>query len=232
MLEVRNISKRYGQQLVLNRVNFTFKPGVIYGIIGPNGAGKSTFLRILTAFEKPDSGEVFFKDKRLNEPIDHISCMWQKPYLFNNSVYENIAYGLKVRGKSKEEIDHRVKKLLVQFRLEHLVEKHARFLSGGEGARVALARAIACESPFIILDEPAANLDPPNTRMIEELLSEVQQEKGLTVILVTHDMFQARRLAHFTLFMENGELQEANVTSHLFANPEKLSTQKFLRGLL
>ncbi|MDK2822909.1 MAG: tungstate transport system ATP-binding protein [Clostridia bacterium] len=232
MLEIRNISKKYGDQLVVNNVSFNFEPGKIYGIIGPNGAGKSTLLRLISAFEKPSSGEVLLQNKKLLEPTTKIACMWQKPYLFQTTVFKNIAYGLKVRGIEKKEIKKRMEKILKQFRLEDLRDKPAKFLSGGEGARVALARAIACDSPIIVLDEPAANLDPPNTRMMEEILLKVQKEKKLTVIIVTHDMFQARRLAHYTLFMENGILKEANFTSELFTKPLEKSTQRFLQGLL
>lgn len=232
MLEIRNISKKYGDQLVVNNVSFNFEPGKIYGIIGPNGAGKSTLLRLISAFEKPSSGEVLLQNKKLLEPTTKIACMWQKPYLFQTTVFKNIAYGLKVRGIEKREIKKRMEKILKQFRLEDLRDKPAKFLSGGEGARVALARAIACDSPIIVLDEPAANLDPPNTRMMEEILLKVQKEKNLTVIIVTHDMFQARRLADYTLFMENGIIKEANFTCELFTKPLEKSTQRFLQGLL
>lgn len=232
MLEIRNISKKYGDQLVVNNVSFNFEPGKIYGIIGPNGAGKSTLLRLISAFEKPSSGEVLLQNMKLLEPTTKIACMWQKPYLFQTTVFKNIAYGLKVRGIEKREIKKRMEKILKQFRLEDLRDKPAKFLSGGEGARVALARAIACDSPIIVLDEPAANLDPPNTRMMEEILLKVQKEKNLTVIIVTHDMFQARRLADYTLFMENGILKEANFTCELFTKPLEKSTQRFLQGLL
>ncbi len=125
-----------------------------------------------------------------------------------------------------------MEELIQQFRLEKIRDKPAKFLSGGEGARVALARAVACNSPIIILDEPAANLDPPNTRMMEEILAQVQQEKNLTIIIVTHDMFQARRLAHYTLYMENGFLVEAGLTKEIFEKPKEKGTQKFLQGML
>jgi len=232
LLEVHNVSKEYDRQLVVNNVNFTFEPGKIYGIIGPNGAGKSTLLKLISAFLKPTRGEIYLNGKRLSEPVPEMACMWQKPYLFQTSVYKNIAYGLKIRGLSEKNIQYRTEKLISQFKLEGLKDKQAKFLSGGEGARVALARAVACDSPIIILDEPAANLDPPNTRMMEEILSEVQQEKNLTIIIVTHDMFQARRLAHYTLYMDNGSLKEWGPTQDLFLQPKEASTKKFLQGML
>ncbi|MGI6225064.1 MAG: energy-coupling factor ABC transporter ATP-binding protein [Peptococcales bacterium] len=232
MLEVRNVSQKYTDNLVVNNLNFTFAKGKIYGIIGPNGAGKSTLLKIISGFLKPTNGEIFLNGQKILEPTSEIACMWQKPYLFQTTVYKNIAYGLKIRGYNRSEIDRRLNDLLKEFKLEDLKDKPAKFLSGGEGARVALARAVACESPIIILDEPAANLDPPNTRMMEEILKEVQKEKELTIIIVTHDMFQARRLAHYTLYMENGKLLESGATEDLFLNPKEVSTQKFLQGML
>lgn len=232
MLEAVNISKFYGKQSVLKNFNFLFESASIYGIIGPNGAGKSTLLRILGAFEESDQGEVFLQGQRLSQPSPLISCMWQKPYLFQTTVEKNVAYGLKIRGFTGGELSSKTDEILTRFRLESLKAKNGRLLSGGEGARVALARTIACGSPIILLDEPAANLDPPNTRMIEELIKDIQKEKGLTVIVVTHDMFQARRLADYTLFIDRGELIEWNKTKELFDSPQKNATQRFLQGIL
>jgi len=232
VLELKNVCQKYGRNLILNNISYKFQPGKIYGIIGPNGAGKSTLLRILSGFEKSTTGAVFLQGEQLLEPNFSISCMWQKPYLFQTTVYNNIAYGLKIRGFKRTMINDKLNEIIKQFRLEKLVNKLAIHLSGGESARVALARTVACDSPIIILDEPAANLDPPNTRMIEKILAEVQKERNLTIIIVTHDMFQARRLAHYTLFMEDGVLKEANLTEEFFTNPQELSTQRFLQGLL
>lgn len=232
LLEVKSVTQRYGEQIAVNKVTFTFEKGYIYGIIGPNGAGKSTLLKIISGFLRATGGEVLLEGNKITQPTPDIACMWQKPYLFQTTVYKNIAYGLKVRGFDKKQLEIRMEELIQQFRLEKIKDKPAKFLSGGEGARVALARAVACDSPIIILDEPAANLDPPNTRMMEEILAQVQQEKNLTIIIVTHDMFQARRLAHYTLYMESGFLVEAGLTKDIFENPKEKGTQKFLQGML
>lgn len=232
MLKICNVSKKYSEALVVNNVSFNFEKGKIYGIIGPNGAGKSTLLKLISGFLKTSSGDIFLRGKKIVEPTSEIACMWQKPYLFQTTVYKNLVYGLKIRGFNQTQIKKRMNELVKQFKLEGLKDKQAKFLSGGEGARVALARTVACESPILMLDEPAANLDPPNTRMMEEILKEVQQEKNLTIIIVTHDMFQARRLAHYTLYMENGKLLEAGKTKDLFSNPKEVTTQRFLQGML
>lgn len=232
MLNVKNLSKKYGNHIAVDNINFQFKSGMIYGIIGANGAGKSTLLKLMSAFEIPCAGDVFLENKKLKHPSRSISIMWQKPYLFQTNVYNNIVYGLKARGINNSDIEERVVKIIEKFHLNDLKYKHSTELSGGESARVALARTLACGSSVILLDEPAANLDPPNTRLMEEKLKEVQRELGLTVIIVTHDMFQARRLADYTLYMEKGRITEANYTEKIFGEPKNKSTMRFLEGLL
>ncbi|MBZ4653206.1 MAG: transporter related [Peptococcaceae bacterium] len=230
MLEIKDISQCYGPHWVLKEINFTFEEGRIYGIIGPNGAGKSTLLRVLTAMEKPRAGEIWWEKKLLTQPIPEITCMWQKPYLFQTTVKENLLYGLKIRKWPQREQNERLEYLLDKFRLREYKHKYTEALSGGEGARVALARAIAPRPRLLVLDEPAANLDPGHTGLLENILKEICRAEGMAAIVVTHDMFQAKRLADITLFLSEGRLIEAGTTDLLFTQPQSEKTRKFISG--
>ncbi|TCS84528.1 phosphate ABC transporter ATP-binding protein [Tepidibacillus fermentans] len=230
MIEVKNISVQIDKKTILKPTNFSFKKGKIYGIIGPNGAGKSTFLKVIAGFLKPSSGQVFFLGKPMLQPNPIISVVWQTPYLFQTSVYKNVAYGLKVRHINENEIRTKVREILQQFQLEHLALQKATKLSGGETAKVALARAIITSPEVLILDEPTASMDPQNVFEIEQIIQKFSKQLNMTVILVTHNMFQAKRIADETLFFHSGHLIEANQTRILFENPTHELTKKFISG--
>ncbi|MDD2212040.1 MAG: ATP-binding cassette domain-containing protein [Clostridia bacterium] len=232
MLELKKISHCYNKQWVLKEISFQFKPGLIYGIIGPNGAGKSTLLRILTGIERAKEGQVFWDGQELAASIKEMTCMWQKPYLFQRKVKDNLLYGLKVRGWSKDKREERLLYILKKFHLEEYALRDAVSLSGGEGARVALARAVAPQPRLLVLDEPAANLDPFHTAYLESALREISREEGITVIMVTHDLFQAKRVADQTLFLAEGVLEEYGRTEDLFTRPRSEKTRKFISGEL
>lgn len=232
LLELEGVSQRYGEHWVLKRVSFSFTAGKVYGIIGPNGAGKSTLLRIMTAMEKPREGRVFWEGQPLHQPAGDITCMWQKPYLFQSRVRDNILYGLKIRGWPQAQQEKRLSDILERFRLADISSKFADRLSGGEGARVALARAVAPRPRLLVLDEPAANLDPAHTLSLETALLEICAEEGLTVVMVTHDMFQAKRVAHETLFLSEGVLEEWGPTAQIFHHPQAKKTRRFISGEL
>lgn len=232
MLEVRNISQSYNEYSVLKDFSYSFAEGEIYGIIGPNGAGKSTLLRIITGMEKPSEGDVFWKNELLKGPTIDITCMWQKPYLLRKSVKENILYGMKIRGWSAEKQEERLNLILDKFHLKGKAHLAAESLSGGEAARVALARTVAPKPRLLVLDEPSANLDPSHTALLESSLQEVSREEKIAVIIVTHDMFQAKRIADKTIFIYEGRLQEHGITREIFSNPHSEQTEKFIRGEL
>ncbi|MFV9510079.1 ATP-binding cassette domain-containing protein [Tepidibacillus sp. LV47] len=230
MIEVENISVQIGNKMILKPTNFFFKKGKIYGIIGPNGAGKSTFLKVISGFLPPTHGTIYFLGKRLIKPDPKISVVWQKPYLFQTTVYQNVAYGLKVRHMNKNKIKTKVKEILQKFQLEHLAMQKATYLSGGETAKVALARAIITSPEVLILDEPTASMDPQNVYEIEQIIQTFSRQLKMTVILVTHNMFQAKRIADETLFFHSGHLIEANQTQMLFEQPKNELTKKFIAG--
>ena len=232
MLVAESLSQQYEGRPILKDFSYSFTPHLIHGIIGPNGAGKSTLLRLIAAMEPPLSGRVSYKGEALVRPNPEINCLWQRPYLFRATVAENIAYGLRIRRWARGDREARVAHLLEAFHLEALREQWAAGLSVGEAARVALARAMAPHPSVLILDEPTANLDPGNTRLVEEVLTAIQAAEGMTVVLVTHDMFQAKRVAQTTLFLADGQLVEAGPSSLVFASPASVRTNRFIHGEL
>lgn len=237
ILEVKNLTKVYDRKEVLNIRQLSFCRGRIYGIIGPSGAGKSTFLRLVNLLERPTTGSIFFKGKNISVngraelPVRReMTMVFQKPLLFRTSVRENVAYGLKARGFAKEEIQERVETLLEKVGLKELSGRHAGTLSGGEAQRAALARAVAFEPSLLLLDEPTANLDPSNVELIERLILELNRDMEMTIIMVTHNIFQARRVAQEVIFLHEGRIVEMGETEKIFTSPEVRRTRDFVEG--
>jgi len=230
LITSKDISLQINDKAILDKITFKFEQEKIYGIIGPNGAGKSSFLKIITGFVKPTSGKVYFKDKVISEPQQNIAVVWQKPYMLRTTVYKNIAYGLKIRGLSKSEIKEKVNEVVEIFELNNIINQRAVSLSGGEMAKVAIARAVATSPDLLILDEPTASLDPKSILDIEKIIINLKERYNMTIILVTHNMFQAKRIADETLFFHSGRLIEVQPTTNLFANPLNLLTKEFISG--
>jgi tungstate transport system ATP-binding protein len=236
IIDLKNIVKCYDRE-VLNVRTLAFERGKIYGIIGPSGAGKTTLLRIINLLIEPDQGAIYFEGRHIppNGPARlalqrQMTLVFQKPLLFSTTVKENIAYGLRTRGYSREEIKERVSALLEQIGLSHMKERHAGTLSGGESQRVALARAVAFKPKLLLLDEPTANLDPANVELMEKLILKLKQTMEVTIIIVTHNIFQARRLTDETIFLYDGQVVETGETSKMFTSPRDERTQAFIEG--
>jgi tungstate transport system ATP-binding protein len=236
LVQVVNLRHNYGKRTVLCIPSLTIEPGEIFAIVGPSGAGKSTLLRLLALLEAPYSGTVHL---HLNghslsyanaSVADHrqIGMVFQKPLLLSRSVRENIAYGLRLRGErnSRDQVDQ----IMERVALRNLADAHPRTLSGGETQRVAVARALVLEPRVLLLDEPTANLDPFSGRLIEDLVREQLEKHGTTVILVTHNLFQARRLATTVGLMMQGELIETGLTERFFSTPQDPRTATFVSG--
>lgn len=228
--------KRYDQE-VLNIGALSFTCGKIYGIIGPSGAGKTTLLRIVNLLTEPDRGTIRFDGRAVppNGPARlalqrQMTLVFQKPLLFATTVSENVAYGLKARGCSREEIRKRVPALLKQVGLADLADRHAATLSGGEAQRVALARAVAFKPKLLLLDEPTANLDPANVELIEKMILQLRKTIEVTIIMVTHNIFQARRLADEVLFLYGGRIVETGAAEKIFQAPRDERTLAFIEG--
>ena len=233
---LENLTQSYDGRTVLQVDRLDIYVGEILALVGPSGAGKSTLLRQLNFLEQPAAGRITFEDNRLNggaPPLKirrKVTTVFQSPVLLSRSVTANVAYGLKVRGKGGKPIDRPVAQALEQVGLAHLAKASARTLSGGEAQRVALARALVVEPDVLLMDEPTANLDPYNVKMIEQIITAVNREQGTTVVLVTHNVFQAKRLAHRTAFLLDGRLVEIANTPTFFENPADPRTAAFVRG--
>lgn len=212
-LEVSNISKSYDDVDVFNGVSYSFNKSGIYVLTGPNGSGKSTFLRICSLLEQPDSGQINFlsEGKLLLNDIAmrrRITLLLPKIGVFNSSVFNNVAYGLKIRGLSSDIIREKVERALDFVGLANKKYQKAVTLSSGEAQRLGIARALVIKPEILFLDEPTASVDPKNTGIIEDIIIRIK-EKNRIVVVTTHDVSQAKRLADFTLIMQDGKVLDA-----------------------
>jgi tungstate transport system ATP-binding protein len=227
------VQQRYGARTVLHVPQLLIGKGETVGVIGPSGAGKSTLLRLLQFLERPAEGHLWFQGERVDgeAPIDlvrRVTTVFQRPVMLDRSVRDNVRFGLRLRGISAEAL---VDALLERVGLSGLGKAAARTLSGGEVQRVALARAMATQADVLLLDEPGANLDPSNVAIVERLVRE-EQARGTTMVLVTHNTHEARRLAHRVLLLIDGEVVEEGPTDTFFGSPSDPRTRAFLAGEL
>ncbi len=236
LVKLTGISKEYDRE-VLKIDQLGLKKGLIYGIIGPSGAGKTTLLRIINLLTPPDSGTYYFhglplpvNGRELLKLQRKMALVFQKTLLFKDSVWNNIAYGLRARGYKRSEINEQVDKLLNQVGMEDLAARRADTLSGGEAQRVAIARAVAFDLELLLLDEPTANLDPANIELIEEMIIKLNRAKSITVVMVTHNVFQARRIADEVLFIDKGRIVEMGPAEKIFTDPENEKTRLYVEG--
>ena len=223
---MKSISKTYGDKTVVDNIDLQIHEGEIIALIGPNGSGKTTLLKMLAFLESPASGEMTFQGEKVNfketEEIRMRSTLvFQKTVLFSTSVYNNIAYGLKMRKISKEIRDREVKKALELVRLKGFEKRPARNLSGGEQQRVAIARALVLKTKLLLLDEPTANLDPKNVGIVEEVIDTVNRENQITIVMATHNMFQARELPHRIALIDEGKITEVGTPTEVFGKLSK-----------
>jgi tungstate transport system ATP-binding protein len=208
-LRASNISKSYHGDRVLRNASYSFNKSGVYVLTGPNGSGKSTFLRICVLLEEPDSGEInFLSDgKLLMNDIAmrrRITLLLPKIGVFNTSVFKNVAYGLKIRGYKSDGIKEKVDKALDFVELTHKKYQKAITLSSGETQRLGIARALVIDPEILFLDEPTASIDQKNTEIVEDIILRMKNYRKTTVIMTTHDMQQARKLADYLMVMNNG----------------------------
>lgn len=233
---LEQVTKRYNGRTVLNIASLQIRPGEVCAIVGPSGAGKSTLLRLLTFLERPSSGTLKYQNQLVNNQWPdlaarrQVTLVFQRPQLLHRSVAANVAYGLKLRGNKKT--DELITAVLKQVGLLELAGANAHTLSGGEMQRVALARALILKPQVLLLDEPTANLDPANIKIIEQIVRQANQEQKTTMIMVTHNTFQARRLADRVCLLLNGRLIEVAATEDFFERPSSPETAAFLSGEL
>ncbi|MFA9422227.1 MAG: ATP-binding cassette domain-containing protein [Sedimentibacter sp.] len=217
-ITLKNAVKDYGSSRVLDISNLEFKEG-IYVILGSNGSGKSTLLSCIAGLNKLSSGNILFDGKILEDCSRNlISVMVQKPYLFNKNSYENIISGLKFKKVKKEEMDLRVEKYLHYFEVDELLNKNSYWLSGGERAKIALLRTAVLQTEITMLDEPTASMDIESTIKAENLIKDLAISDKI-VIVVTHDVYQAKRIADYVIFMDKGKIIEIGDKDSVLNNP-------------
>lgn len=235
MYELENVRRVYGGRVVLHIERLHIAQGEILALVGPSGAGKSTLLRLLNFLEPPDDGRILFQHTPFGPtqsmPLAlrrRVTTVFQRPYLLNRTVAANVTYGLSLQGRRNGRTD--ITTTLAQVGLEKMARQPARTLSGGEAQRVALARALVLQPDVLLLDEPTANLDPYNVTLIESIIRQLNQTQGTTIVLVTHNVFQARRLAQRVGLMLDGRLIEIADTPTFFQSPADPRTAAFVGG--
>jgi len=232
---LKEVTKSYNGRRVLQVDSLDIQRGEILAVVGPSGAGKSTLLRLLNFLEPPTSGSIRFLDSEFSPdrtpPLAlrrRVTTVFQRPILLNRTVWANVAYGLQLRGQ--REFTSQVQATLEQVGLTSMAHQRARTLSGGEAQRVALARAMVLQPDVLLLDEPTANLDPYNVGLIEEIVHMLNAKQSASLVLVTHNVFQAKRLAHRVALMLEGQIAEIADVDSFFESPRDPRTAAFARG--
>jgi tungstate transport system ATP-binding protein len=232
-LQLKNVEKRYGSIKALEDISLEVVGGKTIALVGVNGAGKTTLLRVIAGLEERDKGNILFDGKDINsKKLRQIATLvFQKTVMFNRSVQSNLAYGLKIRGKKDHEIKERIGQELLAVGLRNFEKRKARKTSGGEQQRIALARAFLLDPRILLLDEPTANLDPNSATMIERAIASRKKEDEI-IIMATHNLAQARRLADEIIHIYNGRIVEWSRPDEFFNNPHSEITRKFINGEL
>jgi len=227
-----DITKVYDGVCALDRVSIAAHLGQITSIVGVNGAGKTSLLNILAGLDTANGGRVFIQDDEVDpaQLRTHCTMVFQKSVMFGTSVYENVAFGLRVNRVSGRDIPEKVASALRVVNLDGFENRNARKLSVGEQQRVAIARALALQRDVLLVDEPTANLDPANAMIIEHALKESATSRA--VMLSTHNLSQARRLSDRVIHLYRGRVVEEGEPSRFFANPSDERTRLFINGEL
>lgn len=223
------LQKSYDGRKVLDIEKGIIKSGSRTAIIGPNGAGKSTLLKILAGLENADSGSLSYYGSAEFPQMDS-TMVFQKPYLISTTVEKNIAYPMKLRGFSDDEIEKRVTELTEELGLTSFRKQKAWKLSGGETQKVALARALSFKPKLLLLDEPTANVDPYTTAEIEKML--VKASEYSTIVLITHNLAQAKRVCNEAMMMHEGKVIEFGLCEEVLLRPSSTETRRFVEGEL
>lgn len=245
--EVKELSFRYGTFTALKNINLIIPEKCVTALIGPSGCGKTTFLRCFNRMHDlyPGNhyeGEILLYPDKINiidsqvDPIEirmRIGMVFQKPNPFPKTIFENVAYGLRVQGVAKrqqisEKVEQALKDAWLWDEVKDRLNQKAFYLSGGQQQRLCIARALATEPEILLFDEPTSALDPIATARIEELMSDLK--KKVTIVIVTHNMQQAARVSDFTAFLLLGELIEYDKTTEIFTNPKNPKTEEYITG--
>ncbi len=243
ILSSSGLTVRSGTREILSGVSLAFPRQKVSAIIGPSGCGKTTYVRCLNRMAElaglTVSGEVHYRGRNLYDPLvihvkvrRRIGMVFQRPTVFPSSIYENVAFGLRLERQSREEVDRGVVRSLKRAALWEEVredlDRPALALSGGQQQRLCIARALAVEPAVLLMDEPTSSLDPIATQKVEDMIYELKKE--YTVVIVTHNMQQAARVADYTAFLYQGRLVEFEETRQLFESPREKLTENYITG--
>lgn len=241
MITIKNLTKSFktaeGESEVLKNINLKIQKGDIFGIIGFSGAGKSTMIRCLNRLEEPTSGNIIIGDKditalnkrELREVRKKIGIIFQQFNLFDSmTVFENVAFSLKVAGYPKEKIKSRVHEILDLVELTDKIQAYPAQLSGGQKQRVGIARALANEPDVLLSDEATSALDPQTTYSILELLKNINNKLKITIVLITHELDVVKYICNNMAVIEHGEIVESGTTDSVFLNPKSDTAKKFV----
>lgn len=240
MLQIKNLSKKFGDKTVLKNIDLEIKQGEIVVIIGPSGSGKSTLLRCINALELPDGGAILYKNKPVDghsKSIDQVrqqmGMVFQQFNLFPHmSVLDNITFApIKVKDEAEEAVKERAQGLLDKVHLADKALAYPSNLSGGQKQRVAIARALAMEPEIMLFDEPTSALDPEMVGEVLEVMKDLAKE-GMTMVIVTHEMGFAKEVGTRILFLDEGEIIEDQEPVRFFQQPTSERAQDFLRKVL
>ena len=245
IIDVKNFNLYYGENHALHNINMHINEHEITALIGPSGCGKSTFLRSLNRMNDlieglRVDGSIKFKGTELvNTKINvsalrkDIGMVFQKPNPFPKSIFDNVAYGLRIHGEEDEDyiaqvVEESLKSAAIWDEVKDKLDKSAMGLSGGQQQRLCIARTIAVSPEVILMDEPCSALDPISTLKIENLIHKLKEK--YTIVMVTHNMQQATRVSKYTSFFLNGEIIESGLTDQIFVNPKEQKTEEYITG--
>ncbi|MDO5416131.1 MAG: ATP-binding cassette domain-containing protein [Lachnospiraceae bacterium] len=230
-LEFKQVKKYYQGRLALDIGRLVIPEHPVTAVVGPNGAGKSTLLQVAAGLLEAEEGEIWY-DKSRRIPQKDVTMVFQQPYLLDTTVRRNIACPLKIRKWPSGEIRETVERLSRELGLEPLLDKRADRLSLGEAQKVSLARALSFCPKLLLLDEPCASIDSYTTQEIEKLLLKIRREGQTKILLVTHNLAQARRLADYVVLLHEGRVVEGQETEAFFESPGHPLAGKFIKGEL
>jgi tungstate transport system ATP-binding protein len=225
-----NVTVASGAVMILDRITLALLPGAPTILIGPNGSGKTTLLRTAMGLTLPSQGRVTWDGRDVSQPTRR-AIVFQRPAMLRRSAGANIRFALRAAGVPRAERTGRVGELLRMVGLEHVIDRPARGLSAGEQQRLALARALARNPSVLFLDEPTASLDPAATKTIEDVIL-VASQKGIKVVMSTHDLGEARRLAGEVVMLHKGRVIETSAASSFFNAPQTSEAKRFVAGEL
>ena len=236
-LELKNLSKKYGENTVVNNFNINVEKGELISILGPSGCGKTTTLRMIAGFIKPTEGHVFLSGEDITDfppEIRPVSTVFQNYALFPHmTVYENIDYGLRYPLKVGEKLNkkqkkERMEKVLELINLKGLENRRIDQLSGGQQQRVALARSLVLEPKVLLLDEPLSNIDTKLRETVRNEIRKIQKKLGITMIFVTHDQEEAMSISDRIVVMNQGEIQQTGTSRKIYRTPESVFVAQFI----